>query len=156
MRCLKVLMLGGLLSASSVVQGEGLFGNEISIGMGAPSPTGLSLKLWTSRQTALGVFSNWAASNKKLETHIDYLTHNFEQFEMEGASMPLFYGFGLHVRTTENTSTHVGFRLPVGVSYLWDTAPLDFFAEVAPRAGIIPETSFALDVMIGVRYRIIP
>ena len=124
--------------------------------MAAPAPTGLSVKFWTSRETAIDVFAEWSASNKFLETHADYLTHNFEQFELEGATMPMYFGFGARIRSSETSSTHIGFRIPIGVSYLWNTAPLDLFAEIAPRSNIIPKTSFAVDVMIGVRYRLIP
>jgi hypothetical protein len=156
MRCFKGWVLGGLMLTTGIVHAEGLLGNEISVGMGLPAPTGISVKLWTSRLTALDVFTNWASSNKRLDTHVDYVTHNFEQYEMEGATMPLYFGFGLHMSTREGSATKFGFRLPIGVSYLWNTAPLDLFAEVAPRAGLIPNTSFALDMMVGMRYRIIP
>lgn len=157
--CMRRLIAGlvvGVFLAVGNARSEGLLGNEIAIGMATPAPTGITVKLWTSRLTALDVFSNWDASNKRLDLHLDYLTHNFEQYEVEGATMPFFYGFGMQFSTREGSATKVGFRIPVGVSYLWNSAPLDFFAEVAPRAGIIPTTSFALDLMIGVRYRIIP
>lgn len=145
-----------LALASLKASAFGLLGNEISVGMAAPAPTGLSFKFWTSRETAIDLFTEWSSTNKKLETHADYLTHNFEQYEMEGATMPMYFGFGLRARTTENSSTHLGFRIPVGVSYLSNTLPLDLFAEVAPRSNVIPKTSFSLDLMIGVRYRLIP
>jgi hypothetical protein len=160
MSCFRAVLFGGLaatgLAFGSSAYAFGLLGNEVSVGMAAPSPTGLSVKFWTSRETAIDVFAEWSASNKFVETHADYLTHNFEQFELEGATMPMYYGIGARIRTTENSSTHIGFRIPVGVSYLWNTAPLDLFAEIAPRSNIIPKTSFSVDVMIGVRYRLIP
>lgn len=143
-----------LFSANS--HAFGLLGNEVSIGMAMPAPTGLSFKFWMSRDTAVDVFSEWDFSDRFLETHADLLTHDFQQFEMEGATMPMYYGFGVRMRTSKSSTVHLGVRIPIGVSYLWNTAPLDFFAELAPRANIIPSTNFAVDIMVGLRYRFIP
>jgi hypothetical protein len=156
MRLFPVLMITGTLLPAAPASAFEPLGNEVAIGMAAPAPTGLSFKFWTSRETAIDVFTEWATTNKFLMTHVDYLTHDFEQFEMEGATMPLYFGFGARLRTSEDSSAHVGFRIPIGISYLWNTAPLDLFAELGPRANIIPYTSFAVDVMVGIRYRIIP
>jgi hypothetical protein len=160
MGCFRALFVGGIAIATlgfgAPAAAFGLLGNEVSVGMAAPAPTGLSLKFWTSRDTAIDVFAEWAASDKSVETHADYLTHDFEQFELEGATMPMYYGIGARIRTTENSSTHIGFRIPVGVSYLLNNMPLDLFAEIAPRSNVIPKTSFSVDVMVGVRYRLIP
>ncbi len=154
------MLVGAIATLATVVgtsaQAFGLLGNEVAVGMAAPAPTGLSFKFWTSRETAIDVFSEWNTSSKSISTHADYLTHNFEQFELEGATMPMYFGFGARVRMSENSTTRVGIRIPVGVSYLWNTAPLDVFAEIGPRADIIPKTNFAVDVMVGVRYRLIP
>lgn len=141
---------------STAAHAFGLLGNEVSVGMATPSPNGLSAKFWMSRDTAIDLFSEWDTTNKHFQVHADYLTHDFQQFEMEGASMPLYFGFGLRLRTTESSATQIGIRIPIGVSYLWTTAPIDFFAEVGPRANVIPQTSFAVDLMIGLRYRFIP
>lgn len=138
------------------VHAFGLLGNEVSIGMATPAPTGLSFKFWMSRDTAVDVFSEWDAGDRFIETHADYLTHDFQQFEVEGATMPMYYGFGVRIRSSETSSAHIGVRIPIGVSYLWNTAPLDFFGELAPRANIVPSTNFAVDMMIGLRYRFIP
>jgi len=150
--CLFVAMMWFSTSAHAF----GLLGNEVSIGMATPAPNGLSAKFWMSRETAIDWFSEWDTTNKHFQFHADYLTHDFQQFEMEGATMPMYFGFGLRLRTTETSATQIGIRIPIGVSYLWGIAPIDFFAEVGPRANVIPQTSFAVDLMIGVRYRFIP
>ena len=154
----KLICLFATLMFSTTVQAFGLLGNEVSIGMAAPAPSGLSAKFWMSRDTAIDVFSEWDTTDKHFQMHADYLMHDFEQFEFEteGTSMPLYFGLGLRLRTTESSATHIGIRIPIGVSYLWGIAPIDFFAEVGPRANIIPQTSFAVDIMVGLRYRFIP
>ena len=141
---------------STTVHAFGLLGNEVSIGMATPAPSGLSTKFWMSRDSAIDLFSEWDTTNKHFQMHVDYLMHDFQQFETEAASMPVYFGFGLRLRTTESSATQIGIRIPIGVSYLWDVAPIDFFAEVGPRANIIPQTNFAVDLMIGLRYRFIP
>lgn len=145
-----------MLVHSAHVNAFGLLGNEVSMGMAFPAPTGLSFKFWMSRDTAVDLFTQWDTTNKFVQTHADFLTHDFTQFEMEGSSMPMYYGFGLRIRTSETSSAHLGIRIPIGVSYLWDTAPLDIFGELGPRANIIPKTSFSVDMMLGIRYRFIP
>jgi hypothetical protein len=151
-----ICLFAALMWFSTTADAFGLLGNEVSIGMATPAPNGLSAKFWMSRETAIDLFSEWDTTNKHFQAHADYLTHDFQQFEMEDATMPLYFGFGLRVRTTESSATQLGIRIPIGVSYLWATAPIDFFAEVGPRANVIPQTSFAVDLMIGVRYRFIP
>lgn len=149
-------LFAALMWFSTPAQAIGLLGNEVSVGMATPAPNGLSAKFWMSRETAIDLFSEWDTTNKHFQMHADYLTHDFQQFEMEEATMPLYFGFGLRLRTTESSATQIGIRIPIGVSYLWTTAPIDFFAEVGPRANVIPQTSFAVDLMIGLRYRFIP
>lgn len=150
------LLACAVLMYGTHVHAFGLLGNEVSMGMATPAPSGLSFKYWTSRETAIDLFSQWDSGRRFVETHADFLTHDFQQFEIEGATMPLYYGFGVRMRTSKTSSAHFGVRIPIGVSYLWATAPLDIFGEIAPRANIIPSTNFALDMMIGLRYRFIP
>jgi hypothetical protein len=151
-----ILLFAALMWFSTTAHAFGLLGNEVSIGMATPSPNGLSAKFWMSRETAVDIFSEWDTTNKHFQAHADFLTHDFQQFEVEDGSMPLYFGFGLRLRTTESSATQIGIRIPIGVSYLWSAAPIDFFAEVGPRANVIPQTSFAVDLMIGLRYRFIP
>jgi hypothetical protein len=151
-----ICIFAALMWFSTTAQAFGLLGNEASIGMATPAPNGLSAKLWMSRDTAIDLFSEWDTTDKHFQMHADYLTHDFQQFETEGATMPMYFGFGIRLRTTESSATSIGIRIPIGVSYLWNTAPIDFFAEVGPRANIIPRTSFAVDLMVGLRYRFIP
>ena len=153
--------LGQMLLGISLLHGAnacafGLLGNEVSLGMATPEPSGLSAKFWMSRETAVDIFSEWSWNHRELATHADYLTHDFQQFELEGATMPMYYGFGLRMSTRHHGTPHFGVRIPIGVSYFWNTAPLDLFGEFATRANIVPATNFAIDLMLGVRYRFIP
>ncbi len=149
-------LFAALMWLSTSAHAVGLPGNEVSIGMVAPSPSGLSAKFWTSRDTAIDLFSQWGSKDRHLQIHADYLTHDFQQLEAEEGALPLYFGFGVRLRATASSAPRIGIRIPIGVSYLWAAAPIDFFAEVGPRANIIPHTSFAVDLMVGLRYRFIP
>ena len=151
-----ICLFATLMGLSTTAHAFGLLGNEVSIGMATPAPSGLSAKFWMSRESAIDLFSEWDTTDKHFQMHVDYLMHDFQQFESEAANILVYFGFGLRLRTTESSATQIGIRIPIGVSYLWEVAPIDFFAEVGPRANVIPQTNFAVDLMIGVRYRFIP
>jgi len=46
----------------------------------------------------------------------------------------------------------LGLRLPVGLTYLFDGAPVDLFLEAVPSLDLLPGTSFDLDAALGARY----
>jgi hypothetical protein len=43
-------------------------------------------------------------------------------------------------------------RIPLGVNYLLEVAPLDVFLEIVPAMRLIKDTELELDAGIGVRY----
>lgn len=127
---------------------------EWAIGMAAPEPTGLSIKKWVDPQTAYDMFYEWSTKDRHAMIHIDILTHDFDSIEAEGGFAPVYYGFGVHARMMRGRSPIYGIRIPVGIVYILEDKPLEFFGELGPRAGVIPETSFDIDFMVGIRYRI--
>jgi len=46
----------------------------------------------------------------------------------------------------------VGVRVPVGISYLFDSVPVDLFLEVAPVVDLVPSTGLGWNSGIGIRY----
>ena len=120
--------------------------NEISIGLATISPTGLTAKFWLSRTSAFDVFGAWSFSGGKYN-----MKHDFNKFKIDENPMPFYYGYGVRIKDEDDKDSDiiVGIRIPLGVSYMYDGAPLDIFAEVAPRVDIAPSTNFGLDVMIG-------
>ena len=128
--------------------------DEWAIGMAAPSPTGISIKKWVDSLTAYDMFYEWSTKDRRAMVHLDILTHDFEMLEVESGVGAMYYGFGLHVRYQKQHSPVYGIRIPLGIVYMLENKPLEFFGELGPRAGVIPETSFAVDFMVGLRYRI--
>ncbi len=128
--------------------------DEWAIGMAAPTPTGITLKKWVDNITAYDMFYEWSTRDRRAVVNLDVLTHDFEMLEAETGSMAVYYGFGLHVRYQKSRSPIYGIRIPLGIVYMLENKPLEFFGEFGPRAGVIPETTFAVDMVVGLRYRI--
>lgn len=128
---------------------------EFSVGVATPAPTGLTFKLWQTRLSAIDLFAEWDFNDEKYYFHADYISHDYERLDARESNLMFYYGYGIRALDEGKTSdTTVGFRLPLGVSYLLDDPPLDVFGEIAPRINVAPSTNFGLDVMVGVRYRI--
>lgn len=130
---------------------------EIGVGFIVGEPTGLSLKSWTGNDNAVDVGLAWSLGRyDAINIHADYLWHNYEVFsEVDSGTMPLYYGvggrvvFGDHIYGQDDAV--LGARVPVGINYLFDDAPVGLFLEVAPVFNVIPEPDFDVDGGIGVR-----
>ncbi len=129
------------------VQQEG-FGLGIIVG----EPTGLSGKLWMSEHTALVGGAAWSFGREEeaLHLHLDYLHHNFEVIKVDKGQLPIYYGIGGRLKLEDDS--RIGLRLPVGLNYIFEQAPLDLFMEIVPILELVPETEFNLNGGIGIRY----
>jgi len=153
MRSLKIMIILGLALSSNTALA---LDNEFSFGIATGTDSGLTIKYWTSDTHALDFFAEWDTSSSKYIFQADYLTHDFKIFDVETGSLPFYYGVGARVESKKGSSTKTGLRIPLGISYLMETAPIDFFGEFGPRIDLTPETDFELDIMLGIRYRIMP
>ena len=114
-------------------------------------PLGGSFKAWLSDKTAIDAGIGYANyDDGGLQLHADYLWHSFELLGAGSGRMPVYYGIGARLKFAD--STHVGFRAPIGVSYLLDTAPVDIFAEVAPILDFTPNWRVEWNLLVGARY----
>ncbi|MHB8094728.1 MAG: hypothetical protein ACYDH0_07275 [Candidatus Aminicenantales bacterium] len=114
-------------------------------------PTGLSFKTWTGRTTALDAAAAWAFTRKgSFHFHADYLIHSFNLLKTRKGSLPVYYGIGGRVLFEDETK--VGVRIPVGISYIFEDAPLDLFFELGPVLDLAPRTEMTLAGFIGLRY----
>jgi len=131
------------------------------LGVVAGEPTGISLKNWQSRNTALAGAIAWSfAGNDYIQLHGDYLSHNFSLLKVEKGQLPFYYGIGGRLKLINidnkkdegNGKTRVGVRIPLGLAYLFEKVTLDLFVEVVPVLDLVPETEFDLNAAIGLRY----
>lgn len=133
----------------------------IGIGIMLGEPTGLNFKLRTVDEQAVAVGAAWSfTDNPSFQFQMDYLLHNFETLYSPGQknSFVLYYGLGGRVRLKDNSAnknkdneTLIGLRLPLGISYLFRDAPVDFFGELAPILDIVPDTAFGWGAAFGAR-----
>lgn len=127
----------------------------IGIGVIAGEPTGISIKKWTDGTHAFdAAVALSLSSNDSFQFHADYLIHGISSTinppELKGRA-PWYYGIGGRIKTNDN-NTHVGVRVPLGITYLFSDAPLDFFAEIAPVLDLTPDVDLDLNGAIGLRY----
>ncbi len=129
-----------------LAQADG-FGVGIILG----EPTGISAKLWLTEKTAIDGGVAWSMWNESaLNIHADFLVHSFNLINVSQGQLPLYFGIGARVKLANDPL--VGVRVPVGLAYLFGSAPLDIFLEVVPILDLIPGTYFHFNSAIGVRY----
>jgi len=149
----KLVVLLALLTTAAVAAEPSGLGFGIIVG----EPTGLSAKAWLSGNAAVDAAAGWSTRHEYVHLHADFLLHDFGLFEVDPGDLPLYYGIGgrLVLAGSDNDDKDemtVGLRVPVGVSYLFDTAPFDLFLEVVPLLNLLPETEFDMNGAVGVRY----
>jgi hypothetical protein len=129
------------------------FAQRSGVGAGiiAGEPTGITLKNWLSKTTAFDVAVAWSFDGPDdFHLHGDYLLHNFSVFKPRKGLMPLYFGLGGRIKFSDKT--RVGLRGVIGVDYLFQSAPVDIFLEVAPIFDFTPDTDFSFNAAIGFRY----
>ena len=124
------------------------FGLGIILG----EPTGISMKGWLTPKTAIDAGVAWSfVKETSFHVHADYLIHAFHVFETE-ENVPLYYGVGGRVKTGRNEDAHLGFRMVVGIGYIFRDAPVDLFIEAAPILDIAPKTDLFMNAGLGARF----
>jgi len=142
------LLLTLFFCTTTVAQDSGL-----GLGIILGEPTGLCFKKWRGSGTAIDGALAWSFGKKNvLHLHGDYLVHNFDVFEVEKEKLALYYGIGGRIKII-NDESRVGVRIPVGINYFFEKAPLDIFLEFVPLLDLVPSTNFELNGAIGIRYR---
>lgn len=146
MKKLLVLTFALALSLSAFSQGSG-----IGVGVIVGEPTGLSVKLWTSEKTAFDAAGAWSLLGDQgyIHAHADFLIHS-DVFNVSKGKLPLYYGLGARLRLENDP--RIGIRVPIGIAYQFEGAPLDAFLEVAPILDLLPATGFNWNSAIGLRY----
>ena len=145
MRKYLFILLLGIVSLNLSAQDSG-FGLGIIIG----EPTGVSLKTWVSQKHAIDGGIAWSLTNDWFHIHADYLIHNFDLINVSKGELPFYFGFGAKIGIGNDFS--LGARVPVGLAYLFDDAPLDVFVEVVPALQLINQIQFQMNGGIGIRY----
>jgi hypothetical protein len=124
---------------------------DFGLGFMVGEPTGISFKKWVGSTTAFDGAAGWSFRGQdRLHLHVDYLVHNFDMINVERGRLPVYFGLGARLKLEDETL--FGVRIPVGVCYLFEKAPLDVFFELVPMFDLVPDTGFKLSGSIGIRY----
>jgi hypothetical protein len=134
-----------VLAGSAASQGN--FGLGIIVG----EPTGVSAKLWITERTAVDMAAAWSFSDEEaFHLHADYLFHNFDLITVEQGRLPVHFGIGGRLKFEDES--RLGVRIPIGLTYIFDGAPVDIFFEVVPILDLAPDTDFSANGAIGARF----
>ena len=133
----------------------GRFGAGIILG----EPTGISLKYWLNDTLAidgaLGASFNdndHGDNDSNFYLHADVLWHNFDLLKVSQGRLAPYLGAGALLRFRENDGNQFGIRVPVGMSYLFQNAPVDVFAEIAPAIDMAPHVRGEVTGGVGLRF----
>jgi hypothetical protein len=141
-----LISIVALLSAGVFAQNSG-----IGLGIVFGEPTGLNAKMWTSDRTALDATVAWSfVGSGWLHVHADFLIHNYDLISVNKGALPVYFGIGAYVGLSSDLG--LGARIPFGLDYQFEGAPLDIFAEIAPGLSLLPGIGFQMGGGIGVRY----
>lgn len=131
----------------------GVFAQNSGLGLGVVfgEPTGLSAKMWTSQRTAIDAAVAWSfVGTGWLHIHTDFLIHNFDLINVSEGSLPVYFGVGAYLGLSSDIA--FGARIPFGIAYHFEGAPVEVFAELVPGLTLLPEIKFYVGGGIGVRY----
>ena len=148
MPCKRLSVLFSMLCFMTTAQAQ-----ERGLGLGVilGEPSGISGKSWLAKKTALAGAVAWSLENEEaLHLHLDHLFHDFDSMPVEQGTLALYYGFGGRIKFADEST--ISIRIPIGLNYLFATAPMDLFLEVVPMLDLIPRTEVNLNGGIGIRY----
>ncbi|HXE42738.1 MAG TPA: hypothetical protein VN516_06905, partial [Candidatus Baltobacteraceae bacterium] len=131
-------------------------GKRLGVGVVLGEPVGVSVKYWLNDKMAVDGAAGFSAhNNSPFYFHSDVLWHRFDVFDVSPApgKLPIYFGVGGLVRIRDHgDETTLGIRAPIGVSYLFDNAPIDIFAEIGPAIDVHPTFKGEITGGIGVRF----
>ncbi|MCX5777611.1 MAG: hypothetical protein NTU66_00045 [Elusimicrobia bacterium] len=146
LRRLFIGLLTSLLLSSAVCA------DEAGLGVLIGSPTGITGKIWQGEHRAVDAAAGWSlGDSSSFYFHADYLFQQPREFVVSEGKLPYYYGVGLRLRN--DNETRLGVRMPLGIEYLLQDAPLSIFIEMALVLDIVPRTALDVNAGVGVRYR---
>lgn len=133
-----------LLAAPLVLSAQGR--DAIGLGIMVGEPTGLSAISWLGGGNALDLVAAWSFRGPgSFYLHADYQFHGFVE-----RPMTLFSGLGGFIVLQDDPV--LGLRIPLGISFLFQQAPMDLFLELAPGITLAPATDFFVGGGLGFRF----
>ncbi|MBN1150037.1 hypothetical protein JXA84_02320 [candidate division WOR-3 bacterium] len=152
MKKIALIILTAVILPVSVFSQTKRFGLGIVVG----EPTGFTAKYWLSPVNSLNGAVAWSVfddnSFEALYLHIDHVFYYYDLFRVQTGKAPVFIGVGGRFYFPKHDDTKIGFRIPMGLAYMFDQVPIEIYGEIAPVINIVPETDVDLDGGVGFRY----
>lgn len=144
--------LAAVISGSTLAAVQPGSPGDLGIGAVLGEPTGLTGKYWLSSKTAIDAAMAWHfGDDDRFQIHADHLWHiDVPALGIPGGKLPFYIGGGL--RVIAGNRSEAGFRIPLGLSWLAEQAPVEVFAEIVPVIEFAPDTEGQLDGGVGIRY----
>ncbi len=141
-----VKIAGHSLSSGGTYLGAKGLGIGIYLGRAAA----ISAKAWVGGDNALQFDAGWDFGGY-LGFGAAYLVHNFDIIQVEGNRVPLYFGIKGY-GSLNPAGVEIGVQVPLGISWIFRTAPIDIFLQVEPGIQIVPRTTGSWNGGIGIRY----
>jgi hypothetical protein len=128
--------------------------HKVGLGVTLGEPMGGTIKYWLNDTMAVDGAAGWSShDNTDFYLHGDVLWHNFDLIPVPRGRMPVYIGVGGLVRfRNDGDDNQVGIRLPLGVDYMFENAPVDVFAEIGPAIDVSPDVRGDFTGGVGVRF----
>ncbi len=160
----KYFMLG-LIIAVTVIMTKPANAQDHGFGIGLifGEPTGLSAKLWTSKDNAfdfgLGLsvggdrisYKGHYDNGTRIHFHMDYLWHAFNAIN-SSERFPLYYGIGGRINSGGGYDASIGVRGVFGIAWFPHSTPIDIFVELVPVLQLTSSMGLGIDAGLGIRY----
>jgi hypothetical protein len=126
---------------------------KFGIGVILGEPIGASAKYFFNDTLAIDGAAGWSDhDNTDLYVHSDVLWHKYDLIPVPSGRLPVYIGVGALVRfRNHNEDNEVGVRVPIGLSYIFENAPVDIFAEIGPAIDVSPDVKGEITGGVGVR-----
>lgn len=162
---MKKNILFGMVLGLLIILTKPIAAQDHGFGMGLilGEPTGLSAKLWTSRDNAfdfgfgLGLggdrikYQGNYDRTGRIHFHMDYLWHAFNAISST-EKFPLYYGFGGRYNSGGGYDGSLGIRGVFGIAWFPHSTPIDVFLEIVPVFQVTPLTGLGFNAGLGIRY----
>jgi len=123
----------------------------IGLGVVLGNPTGISIKNFMDKNSAVDFMVNWDFYSGGIGAHAQYLIHNYDLFRIKQGRLPFYFGVGGFAGFW-NGGMWAGAQVPVGLAYEFAGDPIDIFLEVRPGILLFPGMHPNVSGGLGIRY----
>lgn len=147
-------LLAGLCARAQEPGDVNDYVHRLGLGFELGEPIGITAKYFLSDYLAADGAAGWSPFSHSVgEFHADLLVHDFNLLTPASGSAPVYIGGGIMGRLRDDgRSDLAGFRLPIGVSYMFENTSMSIYAEIAPVAIFAPFARAEIDGDVGIRF----